>query len=263
MLGPIGRCAHGRFADIVTDMESTRHPSRFGVALGTAFAVFTAGVCVWMAYLAIDTWRRDFPASFSLCAAAGAAMGLAATWFNGQWARMQARGSTQRFRDGCMELRIPDAMRPAVFVTVAGGWLFILAAAFVIVAVATDTPHLSRGVRALGVVTLVALWIGLIVWAVFATRLPSASFVVDTSGLRWRTPTWGRPWGRPGRLQWHEVARIGYRRRGLTGGAIEIRTRDGRTQSIGVWDPSIPISKPAADALASELQAVRTRALAD
>jgi hypothetical protein len=239
-------------------MESPNSPSPRGVAFAAAGTVFTAAIGVWTAYLTVDNWRGDFPRSFSLCTAAATVLALASTWANAQVLRMQARGSIPRFRDGHLELKIPDSMRPAFLVTIAGGWLFTVSGFFLILAVATETPWLSEGVRVLGVATLGVLWIGFVAWAVVTSRILSARFDADLGGIRWVDPARRGT----GQLRWDEVAHIRYRRRGLTRKMMEIQAGDGRTRRISIWDPSIPISREAEDALTSELEGARVRAAA-
>jgi hypothetical protein len=232
-------------------------PRRLASTSGVVFFVsgFVLGVLgvFAFAFLAADTWRRGFPLSFQVFAAAGMVVAAGGTLTSIEGIRLQARGSIPHPRDGVLVLRLPDSMRPGNLVSSIGGGIGAVGGAMVIGSIITDTPALTAVQRAAGVAALVVLYVCLVAWLFVATRMAWGRFVVDSTGLRWDNPFRLSSV----RIPWDEVARIEHRWRWSSPMRIVVTTRDGRSRRIRFSDPSIPLSRDAARAVVSDIEALR------
>jgi hypothetical protein len=156
-------------------------------------------------------------------------------------------------REGCISLQAPMSVRRALLVGMLGLVLVGVGSVGVVAhGVSTaEVPMTSYRWFLVAALILVLLTLSLIF--VGGWRLVRIRFVADREGLAWdRVLSSTRI-----EMPWAHIERIELRGRWLLTTRSVVITDDGRTFHPLAWDPSIPMSRAAAERVVAEIEAMR------
>lgn len=159
----------------------------------------------------------------------------------------QLHGIIPRTRDGTLVLRPPKSLRSIALFAFVGAWIFLLGGI-----AATFDLLLNTSTSRVKITTLALLLVGLALSTFLIHRLRRVFFTSDRWGLSWNSPLWPSA----NKVPWERIASISVQGRALVR-KIVVTDIDGRTRSVWLSDPSIPMSLAALGAIVTDIEGAR------
>jgi hypothetical protein len=227
--------------------------SQWGIAFSGFVLVILLVLTVAIALVAVKVWALDVnvaPVSVKGLLPLGAALVLGGDlFFNAVILRSQVGGHLPRPRRGVLALGPPRSISVSLVLGCAGTWIFVVGVIVVFVDLLSrgKTPYMWVWLGVLALCTL-AVWVGYVL-----LRMSRSRFVADGWGLRWENPFW------PSAIQlpWKQIARIELRGSRLLSMRMVAITNDGRSRSVWVLDPSIPLAMASFRTIFEDIEGLR------